>query len=87
MEKILKRYSQGRKITETGNYIRLRLIPPSRFKKGSFRTHDVGRSGFTKRISGRLKRNDKWETQAWIFNKKDFGRKKAILGARKMIED
>lgn len=60
------------KIHETDRYIRVRIINPDRFIEGSFRTHDVGRKGHTKRIAGRLQSTGKWATQAWLFDKKQL---------------
>ena len=39
-----------------------------------------------KRLAGTLKTTGKWETQAFIFNKADMGRKEAILRAKAMAE-
>lgn len=55
-----------------GKYYRVRVRSPSSFKKGSFRTHDMGRAGHSKRIAGKLKRSGRWATQAYLLSKQDF---------------
>jgi hypothetical protein len=85
-EKLIRRYSRDVKITETKDYIRLWVKASGLFRKGSTRTDDIGKEGFTKRLSGRLKSTGRWETQAFIFNKKDFGRTKALHEARRVAE-
>jgi len=82
-EILIKRYSKNVKITERGNHIRLRIRSPNDFIKSSFITDDVGRPGFTKRIGGKLKHTKKWANQAWIFDKRSFGRQRAIAEAKK----
>jgi len=54
-----------------GKYIRIRVRNPSQFKKASFRTHDIGRKGHSKRIAGKLKKSGKWATQAFLVSKSD----------------
>lgn len=85
-EKPIKKLWGVMKITETKNYIRLRIMDPKLFKKSSFRTQDVGRKGHMKRITARLKVNNEWETQSWIFNKDDLGRDEALRRAEGMAE-
>jgi hypothetical protein len=53
-----------------GKYIRIRVRNPKSFKKDSFRTHDIGRKGHSKRIAGKLK-SGKWATQAFLVSKSD----------------
>lgn len=60
----------------TARYVRFRVRDPKRFIRGSFRTHDVGRVGSTKRIAGRLRRSGKWATQAIIIEKGSYPRVK-----------
>jgi hypothetical protein len=61
-----------RKIHATERYIRVRVRDPKDFIPGSFRTHDIGRKGHSKRIAGRLKSTGEWETQAWLISRKDL---------------
>jgi len=56
----------------TEEYARLRIKEPKLFKKTSFRTHDIGRRGHTKRIAGRLKSTGKWETQAMLIPREEY---------------
>ena len=65
------------KVTETENNFRVRIRDPRDFQKGSFRTLDTGRAGFTKRVIGRLKGERTTTTQAVLFDKGDFGRERA----------
>jgi len=53
-------------------YIRIGLRSPEEFVPSSFRTHDIGRPGHSKRIAGILKSTGEWATQAWLINKEDF---------------
>ena len=64
------------KIHMTESYVRIRVRRPGQFIPGSFRTHDIGRVGHTKRIAGRLKRNRKWATQAILIKREDYPRSK-----------
>jgi len=47
-----------------------RLRNPGDFKKESFRSHQLKKG--LRRIAGRLKSNNKWETQAYRFHKDSF---------------
>lgn len=58
------------KIEVRGNSVRVRLKSPSRYSK--FRTHDVGRPGYTQRIAGYNPKTKSWETQAWRFELEDL---------------
>lgn len=60
------------KVHITKKYMRYRLRSPSQFIRGSFRTHDFGRVGHSKRIAGRLKRNNLWATQAILITRSDY---------------
>ena len=63
-----------KKVHLTKMYARYRIREPKEFIKSSFRTHDVGRVGHTKRIAGRLKKTRKWETQAIIISRADYNK-------------
>lgn len=56
----------------TRMYARYRIRDPRRFVRSSFRTHDIGRSGHSKRLAGRLKSNGNWATQSILIAKKDY---------------
>lgn len=58
-----------------GKYIRIRVRPPQAFKSGSFRTHDIGRKGHSKRIAGISRKTGKWQTQSFLVNKADAKRR------------
>ena len=61
------RTKPGAKST-TGNYYHITVRPKHQFY--TFRAHDVGRSGHTKRVAG--KRNTgNWDTQKWLVSKRD----------------
>jgi hypothetical protein len=53
-----------------GKYIRIRVRNPKKFQRGTFRTHDIGRRGHSKRIAGKLKTGP-WATQAFLVLKSD----------------
>jgi len=53
----------------TDNYVRYRIREPHLFKDGTFRTLDIGKSGYHKLIRGRLRINNKWKTQSVIVEK------------------
>lgn len=61
LEKIIK----APHITE--KYVRVRVRPPESFIKGSIRTHDIGRKGYSKRLAGRMKKTGKWATQEFLI--------------------
>ena len=66
------------------NYLRIRIRNPALFKKDSFRTLDVGRTGHHKLIRGRLKSNNEYKTQAILIEKKHAKTDK--IETRKIIE-
>jgi hypothetical protein len=53
----------------TKQYERHRILPPGKFKKTSFRTHDIGKKGFSKRIAGQIKGTNKWMTQSLLISR------------------
>lgn len=57
---------------KTEGYVRFRIESPSKFKKGSFRTVDIGQTGGHKLIRGKLKTTGAWKTQAVIVEKKTY---------------
>ena len=54
-----------------GKILRVRVKNPKMFRRGTFRTQDVGSRGHTMRVGGRLKSTGRWETQSWRFPVKD----------------
>lgn len=40
-------------VPKTGRYVRVRVKSPKSFKPKSFRTHDIGRAGHSKRVAGK----------------------------------
>jgi hypothetical protein len=60
------------KVHLTKRYARYRIKNPSQFKKSTLRTHDIGRSGHSKRIAGKLKKNNRWVTQSILIARKDY---------------
>jgi len=71
----------------SNNYVRIRVRSPRLFRKGTFRTHDIGRKGIDKRIAGILKRSNKWATQSYLISKNALMRKdKKTLNLLKQIE-
>ena len=72
----------------TGRYARYRIRSPKRFISSSFRTHDIGRKGHTKRIAGRLKSIGNWATQAMLILKGDYNkgyRVRMVSGRPKVV--
>ena len=53
-------------------YRHIRVRSPKQFKKGTFRTQDIGRAGHSMRVAGRLKRGGKWATQKFIIPKSEY---------------
>jgi hypothetical protein len=51
-----------------GRYYRIEVRPTDRFV--SYRLHDVGRGGHTKRLAGK-RANDSWDTKSWLVLKTD----------------
>lgn len=56
----------------TKKYARYRIQNPKLFEKSSFRTHDIGRAGHSKRIAGIKKSTGRYETQAILISKSDY---------------
>lgn len=65
----------------TKDYERWRVKSPSAFIPGSFRTHDFGRAGYSKRIAGRLRGTGKWATQSILISHREPAHVKAMLRA------
>lgn len=57
-------------IDTTKEYLRIRVVPTIRRYK-TYRTHDIGRAGHTKRIAGQ-RYTGKWETVTYLIPKKDI---------------
>jgi hypothetical protein len=51
-----------------GRYFRIEVRPTARFV--SYRLHDVGRGGHTKRLAGKRK-SGSWDTKSWLVLKSD----------------
>lgn len=77
----------------TKKYARYRIRSPKLFKKGSFRTQDIGRKGHSKRIAGILK-SGRWATQSMLISRRDYAKgmrviksygRPAIVKLRKVI--
>lgn len=51
----------------TERYERWRIRDPREFDQRTFRTHDIGRPGYSKRIAGRLNKTGRWATQALLI--------------------
>jgi len=62
------------KVHITENSVRVRVKDP--IPNAEFRTHDVGREGYTKRIVQYNPTKQQWETQAWLFKRSDLLRNK-----------
>jgi len=60
------------KVHLTKRYARYRLKSPSKFRKGTFKTLDVGRKGHTKIIIGRPRGKETTEAQAILISRKDY---------------
>jgi hypothetical protein len=75
------------KIHKTKRYVRYRIRDPKEFIKSSFRVHDIGRPGHSKRIAGRLKSTGEWATQAILISKEDYekGYRVKIVNGRPTI--
>ena len=59
----------GGKVHITERFERHRIRDPNDFIEGSFRTHDIGKKGFSKRIAGRLKGTGEWATQSLLISR------------------
>lgn len=66
-------------VPNKGENYRMRIRPPSLFKKKTIRTIDIGKPGGTQIVGGRLKKNG-WATQSVLMDeatfRKKFGMKK-----------
>jgi hypothetical protein len=54
----------------TAQYERWRVRNPKQFMPASFRTQDIGRKGYSKRIAGKL-RSGKWATQSLLISHRE----------------
>ena len=61
-----------------GDFYRVVVRDKNQFT--SFRTHDIGRSGHSKRLAGR-RSSGSWDTQAWLIHKDDAHAEKGHLVA------
>lgn len=59
-------------IEVTKRFVRVRVRDPKVFKKSTFRTHDIGRKGHSKRIAGIRKKTGKWGTQSFLISRSDL---------------
>jgi hypothetical protein len=55
----------------TERFERHRIVDPQMCRAGSFRTQDVGRSGYSKRVACISKRTGKWITQAFLIGRNE----------------
>jgi hypothetical protein len=69
----------------TTKYERWRIREPSDFKYGTFRTQDIGKKGFSKRVAGMLKSTGEWDTQAILIDHNEPESMKKTL--RKGVRD
>lgn len=68
-------------IEATDGFWSLRVRDPGRFKKGSFRTQDVGIKRRFMRTAGVLKSSGKYATQRWLFSRNVVSvRKEKLIG-------
>jgi hypothetical protein len=72
MNKDVGHRKQIKKVHLTKRYARYRIMSPSLFEKSSFKTHDIGRKGHSKRITGILKSDGKWATQSVLVAREDY---------------
>lgn len=59
------------KIRATEDYVRIEMRDPDIFIRGTLRTHDIGRVGFSKRIAGRVRKTGEWETQSFLVSRNE----------------
>ena len=55
----------------TEKYIHFPIRETGEFRKGSFRTDDIGKKGFSKRVAGKLKGTGKWATQKYLISREE----------------
>jgi len=55
------------RVDTTANFERHRIVEPSACVPNSFRTQDIGRPGFSKRIACISKKTKKWITQSLLI--------------------
>lgn len=68
----------------TKRYVRYRIRSPSEFKKDSFRTDDIGRSGYHKLILGELKNSKRYVVQA-VLVQRDYADEPSVKKETKDI--
>ena len=52
----------------TEDYIHLPIREADEFQESSFRTDDIGKKGFSKRVAGKLRSTGKWATQKYLVS-------------------
>jgi len=76
---IIKAKPVDKAVEETEDHIRVRVRDPGDFKKDSFRIVVYSKSQGIKAVRGRLKSNNKWDVQAYLFVKeKNWTKEKAV---------
>lgn len=68
-------------VDTTERYERHRIVDPSICVPGSFRTHDMGRAGFSKRIACVSKKTGKFITQSMLISHSEPSEMKRKLRA------
>jgi hypothetical protein len=67
-----------------GKYKRYRIRSPTKFRKGTLRTHDIGRKGHSKRVAGILRGEGTWATQSILIKKGEPTSKKMRMSISRM---
>jgi hypothetical protein len=63
----------------TKNFERHRVREPSAFQRGSLRTYDIGRPGYSKAVIGRLKGSSRTSLQSLLIARKERPEMKSRL--------
>ncbi len=58
----------------TKRFVRVRVKHPRLFSPRTFRVHDIGRKGHSKRVAGILRKTGKWATQGYLVSRADLRR-------------
>lgn len=53
-------------------FVRVRIRSPKVFRRGTFKTHDIGRKGHSLRVAGIRKKTGKFATQSYLILKSDL---------------
>ncbi len=74
LERVEKWIVKKNPVEVTKRFVRVRVKHPRLFHPRTFRVHDIGRLGHSKRVAGILRKTGKWSTQGYLVSRADLKR-------------